>query len=253
MLVLRKILITSILTLSLLYSQAAFASGCVLGPIEEVSGGPYPTTATWDGWAGDMSSPGPFNRCQASNYIGVSYGGDGVFGSYADCGALDTGDFSPNGACVKSVWANCGGNLSCATQCSVGILPCAGPGPINGSCGPAAGAPTLSTPTTGLCNAGSDGGVTLAGNIFSWTCNGSGGGSNDNCSAPQIINGTCGPADGTPTGSAPAAGLCNSGNASALSGTGPWTWTCDGINTGSTQTCTAPLPPPPPTFGGACP
>jgi hypothetical protein len=93
----------------------------------------------------------------------------------------------------------------------------------------------------------------LAANTYSWSCQGISGGSDASCTAPQIVHGQCGPADGTPTATAPGGGLCSAGTTSALSGTGPWTWNCIGINTGSTQSCNAPLAPPPPSFGGACP
>jgi len=51
-----------------------------------------------------------------------------------------------------------------------------------------------------------------------------------------LINGSCGLASGMST-TTPAAGLCAVGNASAVSGSGPWTWNCSGLYTGSTATC----------------
>lgn len=48
------------------------------------------------------------------------------------------------------------------------------------------------------------------------------------------VNGSCGSANGTVIAVAPAANsLCAAGTASALTGTGPWTWTCAGINGGT--------------------
>jgi hypothetical protein len=55
------------------------------------------------------------------------------------------------------------------------------------------------------------------------------------------VNGACGPANGVPVTSAPTSGLCQTGTPSAVSGTGPWTWSCAGANRGSTAECLAPL------------
>ncbi len=57
---------------------------------------------------------------------------------------------------------------------------------------------------------------------------------------PTITNGSCGPANGVPTTSAPSANLCSPGTPSTPSGTGPWTWTCAGSNGGTTASCSAP-------------
>ena len=51
---------------------------------------------------------------------------------------------------------------------------------------------------------------------------------------PQV-NGACGSANGQGFSTIPTTGLCSAGHASAVNGTGPWTWTCvgnDGTNTG---------------------
>jgi hypothetical protein len=39
--------------------------------------------------------------------------------------------------------------------------------------------------------------------------------------------------------SAPTSNLCNAGTASAVTGTGPWNWTCAGSNGGTTANCSA--------------
>lgn len=59
--------------------------------------------------------------------------------------------------------------------------------------------------------------------------------------APSPINGVVGPANGVAVTTAPTTGLCISGTATAVSGTGPWTWTCQGANGGSSQNGSAPL------------
>lgn len=56
-------------------------------------------------------------------------------------------------------------------------------------------------------------------------------------------------ADGQTVCTLPNTGLCSSGNQNNLAGSGPWTWTCDGINGGSTANCSANKQPPTP---GAC-
>jgi hypothetical protein len=53
----------------------------------------------------------------------------------------------------------------------------------------------------------------------------------------KYLNTGCGTANGQAFSSAPSTNLCNSGTASSLSGTGPWTWTCTG--TYGTASCSA--------------
>jgi hypothetical protein len=61
---------------------------------------------------------------------------------------------------------------------------------------------------------------------------------------PAPVNGACGPANGTISTVAPSAGFCSAGTASAVTGTGPWTWQCTGSNGGSTSSCTVLNPAP---------
>ncbi len=58
---------------------------------------------------------------------------------------------------------------------------------------------------------------------------------------PAPINGVCGSANGTSTPTAPtgAANLCSKGTATAVSGLGPWSWSCNGLNGGTTASCSA--------------
>ena len=53
------------------------------------------------------------------------------------------------------------------------------------------------------------------------------------------IDGTCGSANGGSFGTAPATNLCSTGTASAVSGSGPWKWSCTGSNGGSMAYCSA--------------
>lgn len=53
------------------------------------------------------------------------------------------------------------------------------------------------------------------------------------------VNGTCGSSSGGTFTTAPTGNLCSAGTASAVSGSGPWTWTCGGTNGGSNASCSA--------------
>lgn len=57
------------------------------------------------------------------------------------------------------------------------------------------------------------------------------------------VNGQCGPAAGISATSAPAGGLCASGTPSGVTGTGPWSWSCQGRDGGSDISCGAQSPP----------
>lgn len=50
-----------------------------------------------------------------------------------------------------------------------------------------------------------------------------------------------GGASGVPTLTIPKSGLCSAGISSAVSGKGPWTWSCSGTNGGGAVSCVAPL------------
>jgi hypothetical protein len=55
------------------------------------------------------------------------------------------------------------------------------------------------------------------------------------------VDGTCGSSNGGIFTIAPAANLCSTGTASAVTGAGPFAWTCDGTNGGTAATCSAQL------------
>jgi len=58
---------------------------------------------------------------------------------------------------------------------------------------------------------------------------------------PPPVNGSCGTANGSTVATAPTTNLCSVGTASAVTGTGPWQWTCAGSNGGTTASCSANL------------
>jgi hypothetical protein len=53
------------------------------------------------------------------------------------------------------------------------------------------------------------------------------------------VNGACGTTNGMAVKTAPVANLCSVGTASAVSGRGPWTWSCGGSHGGTTASCSA--------------
>lgn len=57
--------------------------------------------------------------------------------------------------------------------------------------------------------------------------------------APTPVNGVCGTSNGQAQGAAPTISLCSVGAASAVTGTGPWGWTCSGTNGGTPASCAA--------------
>ncbi|MBI3888748.1 hypothetical protein HY311_03060 [Candidatus Nomurabacteria bacterium] len=110
----------------------------------------------------------------------------------------------------------------------------------------------------GICSAGENSGncpqdclYTCSGSSCVPNASGAWGVSNCNnyCSIPQY-SGSCGPANGGSYSSAPSSGLCNSGDVSAVSGSGPWSWTCAGSGFGhSDDFCSANLSAP---VNGSC-
>jgi len=60
-----------------------------------------------------------------------------------------------------------------------------------------------------------------------------------NLAVNLIVNGVCGSSNGANFYSVPSSGFCNSGTASAVSGSGPWSWACAGAYGGSTASCSA--------------
>ena len=125
------------------------------------------------------------------------------------------------------------------------------PAPVNGACGAANGVAASTAPSAGLCGAGSASAVSGSGR-WTWSCSGSNGGATAACSAPlaqaqPVVNGACGSANGGGFTAAPTASLCNTGTASGVSGSGPWSWSCAGSGGGSTALCAASV-----AVNGAC-
>lgn len=222
-----------------------------------------PTTGLCSsGTATAIAGTGPWTwSCTGAN------GGDNAYCSASpppppppvngDCGAANgtvTSTKPTTGLCSSGIasavsgtgpWAwSCAG-VNGGTSASCAATPPAPPPPTNGQCGPENGATTTATPTTGLCSSGTASVVAGTG-PWTWNCTGSNGGTNACCSAnpPVPVNGQCGPENGATITDTPTTGLCTTGTASAVSGTGPWGWTCSGMNGGTTANCGATPPTP---------
>ncbi len=140
-------------------------------------------------------------------------------------------------------WSCEGVNGGSNANCSASVAPA----PVNGICGSSHGATLAAAPTTNLCSDGNSSAVAGTG-PWSWSCSGVNGGSNANCSAsaaPVPVNGICGSSHGATLSAAPTTNLCSDGNSSAVAGTGPWSWSCSGVNGGSNANCSANLVPVP--------
>jgi len=112
--------------------------------------------------------------------------------------------------------------------------------PVDGLCGPSDDGAFYSAPTTGLCSAGTVDTPPSGPGPWTWDCLGANGGTDDvGCSAVQMEDGVCGPSDGGTFPSAPTTGLCDAGNPTTVTGSGPWYWDCTGVNGGATDSCSA--------------
>ncbi|MDD4409793.1 MAG: hypothetical protein PHW52_04040 [Candidatus Pacebacteria bacterium] len=110
----------------------------------------------------------------------------------------------------------------------------------NGTCGSSNGKVLISAPTDNLCSTGTVNFRGLDGSKWYWSCNGSNGGTNAECSATKsasALDGRCGTASSKYFSSKPTADFCAAGTPSAVSGVGPWLWSCKGTNGGSTVSC----------------
>ncbi|MDD5586428.1 MAG: OmpA family protein, partial [Alphaproteobacteria bacterium] len=145
-------------------------------------------------------------------------------------------------------WTCSGFNGGIASTCATSkIMPKAPPPPgrlENGNCGPANGVAAVIKPKEGLCSSGTA--TTISGNgPWNWNCLGDNAGMTVSCTAPLMppapIEGVCGPSNGVTTLTRPESALCSAGIASAVSGKGPWTWSCSGTNGGGAVSCVAPL------------
>ena len=143
-------------------------------------------------------------------------------------------------------WSCSGSNGGAVASCSANKIPQPKPpGPlVNGLCGSANGAMTSARPFDNLCAFGA-GSAVVGNGPWNWNCIGENGGMSVSCTAPleppAPIDGSCGGANGVSTIVMPKSGLCDAGITGAVSGKGPWTWTCSGVNGGAPASCFAPV------------
>ena len=183
-------------------STAPTTNLCSTGTASSVSGsGPWSWTCAGSNGGTTASCSAQINLSQTTNY-------------------LLTTSVSGNGSISSApVGISCGVNClaSFASGASVTLTATSAVGSIfigwNGSC-------TGTGPCTVLMDAAKNVGATFA-------------------VASTSINGTCGSSNNTTVSTAPITNLCSTGIASAVGGSGPWTWSCAGSNGGTTASCSA--------------
>lgn len=221
---------------------------CSEGAPTEVQGtGPWLWTCVGSGGGSSIS-------CSAAAQSQTRV--DGSCGAASNNAAVSTPDANLCDSGVPSsvygdgpwTWTCSGLNGGIATSCSAQKnTPPAPPPPgpsVNGLCGNSNGVAMVAEPVEELCTGGTA--TAVSGNgPWNWNCLGSNGGMTVSCTAPlqppAPITGVCGSANGVPTLTTPRSGLCSAGISSAVSGKGPWTWSCSGTNGGGAVGCVAPL------------
>lgn len=184
---------------------------------------------------------------------------DGVCGSAAreilqdapKANLCDGGLASPVYGSGPWTWTCSGMNGGIASPCTASsalaheaVVPSAPAAAVDGYCGSANGMAMAEQPVDGLCSSGQQTRIVGEG-PWNWNCLGVNGGMSVSCTAPLLppapLDGACGSASGAPALMMPQSGLCASGISSAVSGKGPWTWSCSGINGGGAVGCVAPF------------
>jgi len=230
--------------------RSAPTSGlCAAGSATEITG-----TGPWM-WSCVGSGGGASTSCsataQSQTKVDGSCGaaGNAVVAEAPATNLCDSGMPSAVYGDGPWTWTCSGMNGGIASTCNTSkVVPKAPPPPgpaVNGVCGPANGVASSETPERDvLCSGGTPTGTSGHG-PWNWGCIGANGGMTVSCTAPLTppapIVGACGSANGTPTLTIPKSGLCSSGIMSAVSGKGPWTWSCSGTNGGGAVSCVAPL------------
>ena len=221
---------------------AAHGVGVAVAPAENLCG-----SGTASAVSGTQGNDGPWNwTCNGEN------GGamadcmapkklDGVCGAAHQAGSSDAPITGLCNSGMPSAVAGTGPwQWSCQGAGGGITTTCVSQPLVHAGCGSAHGVSVTAPPTDHLCATGTPTSVIGSG-PFMWSCQGANGGSAINCMAPLQVNGACGSADGVPVNIAPTGNLCRSGTASAVSGNGPYAWTCSGAGGGISTTCQAPI------------
>ncbi|MDX9689235.1 MAG: hypothetical protein EOM37_00350 [Proteobacteria bacterium] len=235
------------------------ANGAILTaqPVEDLCQAGNATTVSGQGpwlWSCVGSGGGNSVSCSATSQAQTRV--DGTCGSSANA-VLTAGPTTnlcdsgmPSAVYGEGPWTwTCSGmNGGIASTCSASKVVSKAPPPpgplVNGVCGSSNGVAFVSRPRAGFCSAGTPTEVSGDG-PWNWACIGENGGMTVSCTAPLMppppVVGRCGGAHGAMAIEAPKSGLCSSGIASAVSGRGPWTWSCSGTNGGGAVSCVAPV------------
>jgi hypothetical protein len=201
---------------------------CSSGKASKVTGkGPWNWTCT--------GSNGATTQCSANLEI------NGACGSAKGKSYLTapTTELCKDGT-PSSVTNNGDWQWTCAGSNGGNTADCSGKLEVKGACGSANEESFFTEPTSDLCTAGTVSKVTGKG-PWDWSCEGSNGGATARCSARLEVNGACGTANGESFLTEPRSNLCIAGKVSKVTGKGPWDWTCEGSNGGSTASCSANL------------
>jgi hypothetical protein len=233
------------------FASAPTANLCSAGTATAVTGvGPWT-------WSCTGLNGGTADSCSANKTPDPIDGTCGTAAkSYLSTDTAFAGTFCATGTAVPATpsFPTQGNTANWICQGSNGgsSITCSAPRALDGNCGSSDGSTVGTAPTTNLCSAGTATAVTGVGPWY-WTCQGSNGGTTDSCSAsktPDPVNGVCGSSDGGTFTSAPTANLCSAGTATAVTGLGPWTWSCTGLNGGTADSCSANKTPDP--IDGTC-
>jgi hypothetical protein len=208
-------------------TSAPASNLCSVGTASSVSG-----TGPWN-WSCAGSGGGSTANCAALLQTSGSCGSSNnqSFTSAPTTGFCNSGTATAVTGAGPWNWTCVGANGGATANCSALL-------PGSGVCGSSNNQSLASAPTTGFCNSGTATAVTGAG-PWNWTCVGANGGTTASCSALKPGSGVCGSSNNQSFTSAPTTGFCNSGTATAVTGAGPWNWTCTGANGGNTATCSA--------------
>ncbi len=210
------------------FTQAPASNLCTKGTASAVTG-----SGPWD-WTCVGLHNGTTANCSAKLEV-IGACGSATANSYTK----PTSNFCTSGtpSTVTGAgpwnWTCAGSNGGATARCSAKLE-------VNGLCGTVSGSNSLTKPASNLCAKGTASTVAGTG-PWDWTCVGLNGGTSVGCSANLKVNGACGTANGKSFTTAPSTNLCAKGTNSAVTGSGPWDWTCAGLNTGTTAHCSARL------------
>lgn len=227
---------------------------CVQGAATEVFGaGPWLWTCVGAGGGGSSScSTAAIQLVRVDGACGAA--AKNMLQSAPQDNLCESGLASPVYGGGPWTWTCSGVNGGVAAPCSASqstdaaseaTAPQVPAAPVDGYCGSANGMAIPEQPAEeGLCASGQHTLVVGEG-PWNWNCMGLNGGMSVSCTAPLLppaaLDGACGSASGVPALVMPSGGLCASGISSSVSGKGPWTWSCSGINGGSAVGCVAPF------------